>query len=64
MRLAVVLLTMACLAACSATPVSSDLVFTDQDARRQKQAILNADAIVQGMMQARRRAEQTARSAR
>lgn len=64
MRPAAVLLTIVCLAACSASPTWSEQGFLDQDEWRQKQAALDADAILRGMEQARQRAEALAGSAR
>jgi hypothetical protein len=65
MRPAAVLLTIVCLAACSSSSssTSSEQLLVGQDAWRQKQAELDADAIVRGMEQARERAEALARSA-
>jgi hypothetical protein len=65
MRLAVLLLTFACLGACQGEPTQSEhaLVRFDNEAR-QRQAVLDAEAIMQGMAQARERADQLARSAR
>jgi hypothetical protein len=65
MRLIVGLLTIACLSACGAaqTQSESSLVRYD-DEWRQRQAVLDAEAIMQGMAQARQRAEQTARTQR
>lgn len=65
MRLAAALLTFICLSACSVTSVQqADLDFSDNDVRRQTQAMHDADAILQGMAQARQRAQMLARSAR
>jgi hypothetical protein len=65
MRFVAALLTFVCLSACSVMPVQqeSDLMGRD-DAWRQKQAVLDADAILQGMAQARERAQMLARTAR
>ncbi|HET7883081.1 MAG TPA: hypothetical protein VFL55_19510 [Acetobacteraceae bacterium] len=65
MRLAVLLLTLACLGACQGQPTLSEnaLMGYDNEAR-QRQAVLDAEAIMQGMAQARQRADQLARSAR
>jgi hypothetical protein len=65
MRPFLVLLTVACLAACGTEQTQSEhaLVRYDND-WRQRQAVLDADAIMQGMAQARERQEQLARSAR
>jgi hypothetical protein len=65
MRLAVALLTFICLSACSATSVQpSDSVFGRNDEWRRVQAMQDADVILQGMAQARQRAQMLARSAR
>ncbi|HXA20876.1 MAG TPA: hypothetical protein VNW90_01165 [Acetobacteraceae bacterium] len=66
MRIAAALLTIVCMAACSAAPMqsASEQAFTDQDSWRQQQAVLDAQAILEGMAQARLRAEQQARTAR
>ena len=65
MRLVVALLTVACLAACGAAQTQSEHALVGNDAEaRHRLAILDAEAILQGMAQARERAEQTARSAR
>ncbi|HEX3403993.1 MAG TPA: hypothetical protein VHT74_27095 [Acetobacteraceae bacterium] len=42
----------------------SEQSFVDQDALRQQQAALDAQAIMQGMAQARQRAQELARSSR
>jgi hypothetical protein len=66
MRIAAALLTIVCVAACSAAPTqsASEQAFMDQDSWRQQQAVLDAQAILEGMAQARLRAEQQARTAR
>jgi len=65
MRLAAALLVFLCLAACSVTPPPTQPAMArPNDAWRQRQAILDADAIVQGMAQARHRAQELARSSR
>ena len=65
MRLAAALLTIACLSACSVMPTQSEHALVTQDAEwRQQQAVLDANAIIQGMAQARHRAQELARSAR
>jgi hypothetical protein len=65
MRLSAALLVFICLSACSVTPapIQAAMVRPD-DAWRERQAILDADAIVQGMAQARHRAQELARSSR
>ena len=65
MRLPPALLTLACLAAASggALTVSEHSPARD-DEWRQRQAELDAQAIMQGMAQARQRAEQLARTGR
>jgi hypothetical protein len=66
MRIAVALATLVCLVACSATPMqsASEQELTHRDDLRQRQAELNADAILAGMAQARRRAQALARMGR
>jgi hypothetical protein len=66
MRIAAVLLTISCLAACGGTaPTESEHALVRYDDEwRQRQAVLDAEAILQGMAQAREREEQVARSAR
>jgi acyl carrier protein phosphodiesterase len=66
MRVAVVFVTFVGLAACSATPEQSpsEQALTRQDGWRQRQAELNAQAILEGMAQARNRAQALARSGR
>ena len=63
MRLIAALLTVACLAACGLTQAQSEheLVRYD-DEWRQRQAVLDAEAILQGMQQARDRQEALARA--
>lgn len=65
MRLAAVLLTFVCLSACGMTPSSSeeDLARHD-DTWRQRQAALDANAIMQGMARAREQAAEMARLSR
>jgi hypothetical protein len=64
-RLSAALLTLACLAACSgAQTVTEPSLARDDDEWRQRQAELDAQAIMQGMEQARQRAEQLARTGR
>jgi cytochrome c biogenesis protein ResB len=72
MRVALALLTVASLAACGGAQQSQSQLQSQSehalvrydDEWRQRQAELDAQAIMQGMAQARQRAEQTARSAR
>jgi hypothetical protein len=66
MRIAAVFLTFTCLAACSevATQSASEHALIRQDGWRQQQSVLDAEAILEGMAQARLRAEQQARMAR
>jgi len=65
MRPCLALFAVACLAACGTQQSQSEheLVRYD-DEWRQKQAVLDADAILQGMAQARQSREQLARTAR
>jgi outer membrane biogenesis lipoprotein LolB len=60
MRLTAALLTLACLTACDAVQTVSEHSPTRDDQWRQHQAELDAQAIMQGMAQARQRAEQLA----
>ena len=55
-----------CLAACSDAPSqsASEQALMRQDGWRQRQAVLDAEAILEGMQQARLRAEMQARMAR
>jgi hypothetical protein len=66
MRIAVAILTFVCLAACSEVPTqsASEQALMRQDGWRQQQSLLDAAAILEGMAQARLRAEQQARMAR
>jgi acyl carrier protein phosphodiesterase len=66
MRFAVAFVTFVALAACSATPERSlsEQALTRQDDWRQRQADLDAQAILEGMAQARNRAQALARSGR
>ena len=65
MRLAAVLLTMICLAACGSTTSSSGQALERYDDEwRQRQAALDAEVILEGMAQARQRREAIARTAR
>ena len=64
-RLTAAVLTLACLAACSgAQTVTEPSLARHDDEWRQRQAELDAQAIMQGMEQARQRAEQLARTGR
>jgi len=63
MRLTAVLLTLACLAACGGVQTMSEPSLARQDDEwRQRQVELDAQAIMQGIAQARQRAEQLART--
>jgi hypothetical protein len=64
MRLTAALLTLACLAACDGVQTVSEHPPVRNDGWRQRQAELDAQAIMQGMAQARQRAEQLARTGR
>jgi hypothetical protein len=68
MRLLIALVTIACLSACGGSTdqrAQSEAVFVpDSDATRQRQAVLDAEAIMRGMAQARQRQAEMARSAR
>ncbi len=64
MRLVAVLITFACLGACSTTPAPSEQALVRDDMWRQKQAVLDAEAIMRGMTQAQEREAALARSAR
>ncbi len=65
MRFAAALLTFLCLSACSVAPSSSEQALVrPTDEWRQRQAIEDANAIVQGMTQARQRRDELARTAR
>jgi hypothetical protein len=64
MRLTAALLTLACLTACDGVQTVSEHSQTRDDEWRQRQAELDAQAIMQGMAQARQRAEQLARTGR
>jgi hypothetical protein len=57
MRFIIALLTMLCLGACSTMPSNSEQGFVDQAGWRHQQAILDANAILQGMNQARAQTE-------
>ena len=64
MRLTAALLTLACLAACSGVQIMTEASLTRDDEWRPRQAELDAQAIMQGMAQARQRAERLARTGR
>ena len=64
MRLTAVLLTLACLVACGGVQTVSERSPARDDEWWQRQAELDAQAIMQGMAQARQRAEQLARTGR
>jgi outer membrane biogenesis lipoprotein LolB len=64
MRLTAALLTLACLAACSGVQTVTEPSLARDDEWRQHQAELDAQAIMQGMAQARQRAEQLAHTGR
>jgi hypothetical protein len=64
MRLTAALLTLACLAACSGVQTVTGPSLARDDEWRQHQAELDAQAIIQGMAQARQRAEQLAHTGR
>ena len=64
MRLTAALLTLACLVACDGVQTVSERSPARDDEWRQRQAELDAQAIMQGMAQARQRAEQLARTGR
>jgi hypothetical protein len=64
MRLTAALLTLACLAACGGVQTVSERSSARDDEWRQRQAELDAQAIMQGMAQARQQAEQLARTGR
>jgi uncharacterized lipoprotein len=65
MRLIAALLTVACLSACNGTQTQSEhaLIGNDQEMRN-RLAAMDVEAILQGMAQARQRAELLARTAR
>jgi hypothetical protein len=64
MRLLLALLTFACLGACSTAPAPSEQALVRDGAWRQKQAVLDAEVIMQGMAQAQQREAELARSSR
>jgi hypothetical protein len=57
MRFIVALLTVLCLGACGSMPSTSEQGFVDQASWQHQQAILDANAILQGMNQARAQTE-------
>jgi hypothetical protein len=57
MRSIVALLAVLCLSACGSMPSSSEQGFVDQVGWQHRQAILDANAILQGMNQARAQTE-------
>lgn len=63
MRLAAALLAFACLSACNTVPTRSEQALVRDDDWRQQQAARDAEAILQGMAQARQQAEEMARTA-
>ena len=65
MRLIAALLTVACLSGCNGTQTQSEhaLVGNDQEMRH-RLAVMDVEAILQGMAQARQRAELLARTTR
>jgi hypothetical protein len=65
MRIVAALMMITCLAACggASTQSASEQELTVQGGWGQEQAVLDAQAILQGMAQARQRAEQQARIA-
>ena len=64
MRLLAAIVTFACLSACSTSPAPSEEALVRDGAWRQTQAVLDAEAIIQGMAQAQKREAELARSAR
>jgi len=64
MRVTAALLTLVCLAACGGVQTAPEHLARGDDEGRQRQVELNAQAIMQGMAQARQRAEQLARTGR
>jgi hypothetical protein len=64
MRSTAALLMILCLAACATSTTSTEQLLVGQDELRQRQAVLDADAIMRGMEQARQRAEALARTSR
>ncbi len=63
MRLVAALLTFACLSACNTVPTGSQQALVRDRDWRQQQAARDAQAILQGMAQARQQAEEMARTA-
>ncbi len=63
MRFIAVLLTVLCLGACNAMQSNSEQGFVDQAGWEHQQAILDANAILQGMNQARAQTERLAKQA-
>ena len=57
MRFIAALLAVLCLGACSAVPSNSEQGFVDQAGWQHQQAILDANAILQGMNRARAQTE-------
>ena len=65
MRMTALLLMLAVLAACGAEQTQSEQALVRYDDEwRQRQAVLDAEAIMRGMAQARERYQELARSAR
>ena len=64
MRLTAALLTLACLAACDGVQTVTEPSLARDDEWQPRQAELDAQAIMQGMAQARQRAERLARTGR
>ena len=65
MRMTALLLMLAVLAACGAEQTQSEHALVRYDDEwRQRQAVLDAEAIMRGMVQARERYQELARSAR
>ncbi len=62
MRLVAALLTVAWLSACDTVPTHSEQALVRDGEWRQRQAVLDAEAILQGMAEARQRAEEMART--
>jgi hypothetical protein len=63
MRFIAALLAVFCLAACSSTPSNSEQGFVDQAGWQHQQAVLDANAILQGMNRARAQTEWLAKQA-
>jgi hypothetical protein len=64
MRLLAVLLTCSCLAACNTTPTQSEQALVLDGEWRQRQAVLDVQAILVGMARAQAQAQSGARAAR